>query len=180
MLCWAFTIVYTAFLYSHSANNGWALFSVQLPLLSMLHCIYLTTSSCCTVVTSVSTGHMWTSTAALQLDVLWSWSILTIEVALLSCTCTPSYKHSSATCSIWCYSCTTSYHRTSSCSGAVSRITWHKKIMSQLPDTRFSVCHLISRISVASDPASGARNQGIHYMYNTLWFRERRVWFRCA
>ena len=50
------------------------------------------------------------------------------------------------------------------------------KSVAQLRNPRFGVCNLISRISVASDPASGARNQGIHYMYNTLWFRERRVW----
>ena len=62
--------------------------------------------------------------------------------------------------------CTTSYHRTSSCSGASSRSYWHKKIMSQLPDPRFSVCHLISRISCYS--GSGSTYSRLH-LFRVRW-----------
>ena len=56
-----------------------------------------------------------------------------------------------------------------------NRFAWHNF---RIP--RFGVCNLISGFGYHLIQPLEARIRGIHYMHNTLWFRERRVWFRGA
>ena len=51
-----------------------------------------------------------------------------------------------------------------------NRFAWHNF---RIP--RFGVCNLISGFGYHLIQPLEARIRGIHYMHNTLWFRERRV-----